>query len=78
MSLPIRVFICDPDHPHYRESGVLTGKIITMKFSGEQMAEVKLDDCKHGTDGCFVGKGQVQPTGSSRSPQRGDLKCSCR
>jgi hypothetical protein len=56
----IRVFVCDRKHPHYGESGVMTGKVITMKFSGEQMAEVKLDDCKHGTDGCFVGKGQVQ------------------
>jgi hypothetical protein len=55
----IRVYICDPDHPHYGESGELTGKIITMRFSGESMAEVKLDACRHGSDGCFVSKGQV-------------------
>ena len=55
-----KVFICDPTHPHYGESGVLTGKIITMRFGDQtQMAEVKLDACKHGTDGCFVTKGQV-------------------
>lgn len=56
----IRVYICDPNHPHFGERGVLTGKIITMRFGNrEQMAEVKLDDCQHGTDGCYVSKGQV-------------------
>ena len=55
---PIRVFVCDPEHPHYGESGVMTGKMISL--FGTPMAEVKLDACRHGTDGCFVKKGQVQ------------------
>lgn len=52
-----RVYVSDRKHPHYGESGELTGKIISVL--GTSMAEVKLDDCKHGTDGCFVEKGQV-------------------
>jgi hypothetical protein len=59
----IRVFVCDRKHPHYGESGVMTGKVISVV--GQPMAEVKLDACKHGTDGCFVSKGQV------RSEKRG-------
>lgn len=54
-----RVYICDPAHPHYGESGTLTGKVI-MLLGKTPMAEVKLVDCKHGTDGCFVGKGQIR------------------
>ena len=53
----IRVYVCDKKHPHFGESGVLTGKIISVL--GTPMAEVTLDDCKHGTDGCFVTKGQI-------------------
>ena len=60
MTEAIRVQIVDPAHPHFPEHGVLTGKIITMKFSGESMAELKLEACRHGTDACFVGKGQVE------------------
>lgn len=56
-SVPMRVYICDPKHPHFGESGVMTGKVISL--FGEAMAEVKLDRCAHGTDGCFVKKGQV-------------------
>jgi hypothetical protein len=52
-----RVFICDRDHPHHGEVGEMTGKIV--RLFGKPMAEVKLDHCKHGTDGCFVSKGQV-------------------
>lgn len=57
---PIRVVICDPEHPHYRESGVLTGKVIRFLHWAGEMAEVKLEACRHGTDGCFVSKGQVR------------------
>lgn len=52
-----RVFIWDRTHPHAGESGFLTGKIISL--FGELMAEVSLENCKHGTDGCFVRKGQI-------------------
>jgi hypothetical protein len=56
-----RVQIVNRDHPHFEEYGRLTGKIITMRFGlGNQMAEVKLENCRHGVDGCFVSKGDVQ------------------
>jgi hypothetical protein len=52
------VRITKRDHPHYRETGKLTGKIISVL--GKPMAEVKLDDCRHGTDGCFVSQGDIE------------------
>jgi hypothetical protein len=52
-----RVRICDRKHPHYGESGRLTGKVISL--FGNAMAEVKLDNCQHGTEGCFVSKGEI-------------------
>ena len=54
----IRVQIVDPDHPHFPEHGELTGKIITVL--GKPMAEMSLDHCQHGTDGCFILQGQVE------------------
>ncbi len=58
MDKPIYVQIADPNHPHFREYGELTGEVI--KVINTDMAKVKLDNCKHGTDGCFVAKGQVR------------------
>lgn len=58
-----RVQIVDREHPHFEEYGRFTGKVITMRFSGESMAEVKLEHCQHGVDGCFVSKGQVRQVG---------------
>lgn len=56
-----RVKIVNRKHPHAGEYGRFTGKIITMNFGKrEPMAEVKLESCKHGTDGCFVNKGDVR------------------
>lgn len=56
----MRVQIVNREHPHFEEYGWLTGKIITMKFgSREQMAEVRLENCRHGGDACFVNKGDV-------------------
>jgi hypothetical protein len=56
-----RVQIVNRDHPHFEEYGRFTGKIITMRFGLQsQMAEVKLENCRHGTDACFVGKGDVK------------------
>lgn len=55
----IQVRICDPAHPHFGESGELTGKVIRL-LGKTDMAEVKLHNCIHGTDGCFVSKGQVE------------------
>lgn len=53
----MKVLISDRSHPHYGETGTMTGKIISL--FGKPMAEVRLDACRHGTDGCFVSKGQV-------------------
>lgn len=53
----IRVRIVDPEHPHYPEHGEFTGEVISLL--GKPMAKVKLDACRHGTDACFVSKGQV-------------------
>jgi hypothetical protein len=58
MTEAIRVFISDREHPHCGETGVLTGKMISL--FGKPMAEVKLDHCRHGTDGCFVSPGQIR------------------
>lgn len=59
MSAPIgRVYVCDPKHPHYGESGHFTGTVIMLL--GTPMVEVELDDCKHGTRGCLVSTGQVR------------------
>lgn len=55
-----RVQIVNREHPHFEEYGRFTGKIITMKFSGKDMAEVKLENCRHGGDACFVSKGDVR------------------
>lgn len=55
-----RVQVIDRDHPHFEEYGRFSGKIITMRFSGESMAEVILENCRHGGGGCFVSKGQVK------------------
>lgn len=57
----MRVQIVNRDHPHFEEYGRFTGKIIRMKFGAQnEMAEVKLENCRHGTDGCFVSKGDVR------------------
>lgn len=53
----IHVRISDPEHPHYPETGVLAGEMISVL--GKTMALVKLDSCRHGTDACYVSKGQV-------------------
>ena len=55
-----RIQIVNRKHPHFEEYGRFTGKIITMRFGlGGSMAEVTLENCRHGTDGCFVSKGDV-------------------
>jgi len=59
MKLP-RVQIANRKHPHFEEYGRFTGKIITMRFGKkDQMAEVKLENCRHGSEACFVNKGDV-------------------
>lgn len=53
-----RVQVVNRRHPHYEEYGRFTGKMISLL--GTPMAEVKLEQCRHGTDGCFVKKGDVR------------------
>ena len=56
-----RVQIVNREHPHFEEYGRFTGKIITMRFGSQnQMAEVALENCRHGGDACFVSKGDVR------------------
>ncbi len=56
-----RVQITNRTHPHFEEYGRFTGKVVTMKFGDRsEMAEVKLEHCRHGTDGCFVSRGDVR------------------
>lgn len=52
-----RVQVVNRKHPHFEEYGRFTGKIVSLL--GKPMAEVKLEHCRHGTDGCFVSKGDV-------------------
>lgn len=68
MSERIRVRISDPEHPHYPETGWLNGKGIVLL--GKQMAEMDIDNCKHGTSGCFVSAGQVSQIVEPRAPRR--------
>lgn len=58
MMKPIQVEIIDSTHPHYGERGELTGEMI--KLFGKPMALMKLDNCEHGTDDCYVSHGQVR------------------
>jgi len=53
-----RVQIVNRKHPHFEEYGRFTGKIINTTFGGA-MAEVDLENCRHGTSGCFVNQGDV-------------------
>lgn len=55
-----RIQIVNREHPHFEEYGRFTGKIITMRFGGQDMAEVALENCPHGGDACFVSKGDVR------------------
>lgn len=55
-----RVQIVNREHPHFEEYGRFTGKVITLRFSGKSMAEVQLEQCRHGGVACFVGKGDIR------------------
>ena len=54
-----RVQIVNRKHPHYEEFGRFTGKI-TKLYNGQALAEVDLENCRHGGDACFVSPGDVQ------------------
>lgn len=55
-----RVQIVNRKHPHFEEYGRFTGKIIQFKHWDSRMAEVKLENCRHGGDACFVSPGDVK------------------
>lgn len=48
----------DKQHPHYRCRGYIVqsaeGTMTVYTLFGKRMVRVELDDCKHGTDACFV------------------------
>lgn len=64
------VLIVNKSHPHFKEVGRFTGKIITFPW-GKDMAEVELDNCSHGTNACFVSKGDVKILAANQS---GEIK----
>jgi hypothetical protein len=53
-----RVKIVNREHPHYGEYGTFAGE--TISVIGQRMALVKLERCKHGTDGCYVSPGDIR------------------
>jgi hypothetical protein len=56
-----RIQIVNREHPHFEEYGRFTGKVVTFPFGDrEPMAEVTLENCRHGVDGCFVCRGDVR------------------
>jgi hypothetical protein len=58
-----RVKIVGREHPHKGEYGRFTGE--TISVFGKRMALVKLEDCKHGTDGCYVSPGDIREVNDS-------------
>lgn len=70
MNQPLpRIQIVNREHPHFEEYGRFTGKVVTMRFSGVALAEVKLEHCCHGGDACFVAKDDVRQV-AERAAQR--------
>lgn len=59
-----RVQVVRRTHPHFEEYGRFTGKVIRPVWAPSDgtgdMAEVALEHCRHGTDACFVSKGDVK------------------
>jgi hypothetical protein len=63
-----RVRIVKPTHPHHGETGIWTGEVIVFDHWDGKMGKVKLDNCPHRTDACFVSPGDielVEPSGES-------------
>lgn len=54
-----RVKIIGKHHPHRGEYGRFTGDVIRLA-TGDRMALVKLESCRHGTEGCYVSPGDVR------------------
>jgi hypothetical protein len=58
------VKIVGRDHPHRGEYGRFTGEVVRL-VTGQQMALVTLEACRHGTDGCYVSPGDVRAVDES-------------
>ena len=58
-----KVVIINANHPHAGEKAVIkteNGNVIMKNILGKEKFEVELLDCKHGVNGCFVGKEEVR------------------
>ena len=54
-----RVKIVGRKHPHCGEYGRFTGEVIRL-VTGPKMALVKLENCRHGGDACYVSPGDIR------------------
>ena len=56
------VIITDRKHPHFGEHGLLPDKdeqLEVIRVIGKQMVKLKLVNCAHGQDACYIAKGQA-------------------
>jgi hypothetical protein len=56
-----------PNHPHAGETGVILGAEQTLAGWG---FKVKLDDCQHGAENCFL----FRPTDATILPKKGAVR----
>lgn len=61
----MKVIITSKKHPHYNETGKVkvdkNGNVLMRKLiTGSEMLEITLDNCPHGTRGCFATKSDVK------------------
>lgn len=56
-----RIGIIAPRHPHTGESGTIVAEAVGGPRSVGLDWQVKLDHCRHGTDGCFVSEDEIRP-----------------
>lgn len=70
-----RVRIVNKAHPHCGEYGHFTGEVIKMVTTGNRMALVKLEACKHGTDACYVSPGDVSEVDQENQYVRRSSDC---
>lgn len=54
-----RVKIVNREHPHHGEYGRFTGEIVKPIWGGK-MALVKLENCPHRNESCYVSPGDVR------------------
>ena len=54
-----RVKIVGREHPHFGEYGRFTGEVKQFPW-GSKLALVKLENCKHGGDACYISPGDIR------------------